>query len=79
MDGDRRAQSRQQRWVPRPFDAPGIMILCYYHEMKKINTSNGTQQGDMLHELLEPGTTELSTWLAGKLHTLRIEIIATFF
>ncbi|VUZ55970.1 unnamed protein product, partial [Hymenolepis diminuta] len=64
VDGDRRTQSRQQRWVPRPFDAPGIMILCYYHEMKKINTSNGTQQGDMLHELLEPGTTELSTWLA---------------
>ncbi|KAM7533029.1 hypothetical protein Aperf_G00000119698 [Anoplocephala perfoliata] len=64
-EGSRRAsQPRRQRWLPQPFEEPGLMTLCYYHQMQKVRTSNTTKDGNMLHELLEPGTTALSLWMA---------------
>ncbi len=57
---------KQQRWMPPPFEEPGIMTLCYYHQMQKISSDGkNNSDGNMLHELLEPGTTALSLWLAG--------------
>ncbi len=42
------------------------MTLCYYHQMQKISSDGkNNSDGNMLHELLEPGTTALSLWLAG--------------
>ncbi|VDM35555.1 unnamed protein product, partial [Hydatigera taeniaeformis] len=60
-------QRQRQRWMPPPFEEPGVMTLCYYHQMQKVLTSNSSSEdGDMLHELLEPGSTALSLWLAGE-------------
>ncbi|KAH9277864.1 Plasminogen [Echinococcus granulosus] len=63
----RQRQRQRQRWMPPPFEEPGVMTLCYYHQMQKVVTSNSsTEDRDMLHELLEPGSTALSLWLAGE-------------
>uniref|UniRef100_A0A5K3EJ85 Kringle domain-containing protein n=1 Tax=Mesocestoides corti TaxID=53468 RepID=A0A5K3EJ85_MESCO len=57
---------KQQGWMPPPFEEPGVMTLCYYHQMQKITKDGKSEDGNMLHELLEPGSTALSLWLAGE-------------
>nr|VZI08875.1 unnamed protein product [Spirometra erinaceieuropaei] len=58
--------------MPAPFEEPGIMTLCYYQQMQQLSNAslsdakNPVGGTSILPELLGPGITATSLWLAGE-------------
>ncbi|VDN12613.1 unnamed protein product [Dibothriocephalus latus] len=60
------SQFLREHVMPAPFEEPGIMTLCYYQQMRQLSNDSSSDGTSILPELLEPGITAPSLWLAGE-------------